>query len=131
MKQQQQQQQQQHREQSPHIDKANDGDRSNCCSHDNSTDGQSALGFIANWIEIVVARLQVSIKDLDISFDASGEDIFPLISLRDIHFFNSSYDLRNKNDSVLQMSKRMSSQQSQIGGSLFTQLDSKKVIIIS
>lgn len=94
---------------------------------DNSGDCQSGLGFIANWIEIVVARLQVSIKDLDISFEAPGEDLSVLLSLRDIHFFNSSYDLRSKHETALDMSKRISSQQSHFGESLFTELSRKKV----
>jgi hypothetical protein len=90
-------------------------------------DEQSGLGFIANWIEIVVARLQVSIKDLDISICNPNEELSILLSLRDIQFFNSSYDLHNKHETALQMSKRISSQQSNIRGSLFTELSAKKV----
>lgn len=75
-----------------------------------SEDGQKGLSFIANWIEIVIARLHVSITDLDILLrshrgdDASSSSgsndcssggdgdssVHARLSLRDIRFFNSS-----------------------------------------
>ena len=79
-----------------------------------SEDGQKGLNFIANWIEIVIARLHVSITNLDvlvlshrsddmIRSDSSSSSIHARLSLRDIRFFNSAEFSSGKSvsDSVL------------------------------
>ena len=70
-----------------------------------SEDGQKGLNFIANWIEIVIARLHVSITNLDVLVlsHSSSSSIHARLSLRDIRFFNSAEFSSGKSvsDSVL------------------------------
>ncbi len=103
-----------------------------------SEDSQKGLSFIAHWIEIVVARLQITLKNTSIVFRATQDslslprrDTELQVNVSLVEYFNTDPSIFSSEESSVAMSARLA--QSSTGASMYNsaqlarKLGSKKV----
>lgn len=122
-------------------------------TYSSSEDGQKGLSFIAHWIEVIVARLQVSVNNINIIFrplaavvtnKLSGDkhrrqhrnqvtkdnyDTNIQLRISNIQYYNDDPNIFNMNDSSIALSTRLANstlKSSSIGGA--AQLGNRKVM---